>query len=66
MSCYGCKHLRCDQGDRWTPDYYYCDLDMDEEECEEYCEVEIVNEEWERHDAQLQGFDWREARGDYD
>ena len=69
-NCNDCVHLKVDKGDRWTPDTYYCELDLDEEDCEEYKYFDYlqyqIDEENRKHDAKLQGFDWREARGDYD
>jgi len=68
--CDNCEHMKCEKGDRWTPDEYYCELDMEEENCDEYKYFDAlqyqIDEENRRYDAKLQGWDWREARGDYD
>ena len=69
-NCNECKHLKVDKGDRWTPTTYYCELDLEEEGCEEYEYFDYLqyleDEENRKHDAKLRGWDWREERGDYD
>lgn len=69
-NCNECKHLKVDKGDRWTPTTYYCELDLEEESCEQYEYFDYLqyleDEENRKHDAKLQGWDWREERGDYD
>lgn len=67
MKCEGCRYLMCDEGDRWTPTTFYCELDLDEDDCEEYIEEEYVNEEWERHDYQLRDYEyWKVKAGEDD
>ena len=70
MSCWDCKHHKGEKGDRWTPACYYCELGFDEDDCEGYEYFDYlqyqIDEENRKHDAKLQGWDWREARGDYD
>lgn len=69
-NCMTCEHLRCDPGDAWTPTTYYCDWCEDEEDCKYYefhdYEQEAYEDWTRKQDAPLQGWDWREARGDYD
>lgn len=68
--CMNCKHIQCDPGDRWSPTQYFCEMGEYEDDCPYYQYhdylFEAEQEENRRYDAKLQGWDWREARGDYD
>ena len=70
--CDECIHQKGEAGDFWSPPSCWCELDLEDEngDCEEYEYFNYLayqQEEYDRkHDAQLRGFDWREARGDYD
>ena len=61
MKCDDCKHLRCTKGDRWTPDEWYCELDLDEDTCEQYSEIDYQDELDKDYDAKLR---WEESRID--
>lgn len=53
MKCEDCKHLRCEKGDRWTPDEWYCDIDQDEETCEEHSYIDYQDELDKDYDLRL-------------
>lgn len=56
MKCEDCRHLRCEKGDRWTPDEWYCDLDLyneEEDTCDKYSEIDYQDELDKDYDLRL-------------
>jgi len=63
MGCIWMKWDECTFSD-WEDEEV--DAIDDCEKCPHFKEYFPENEEYAKHDAQLRGWDWREARGDYD
>ena len=66
MGCIWMKWDECTFAD-WGDEEDADDIDScDVYHCPHFEEYFPENEEYAKHDAQLRGWDWREARGDYD
>lgn len=61
MKCDDCIHLKCEKGDRWIPTMYECELDHDEEDCEDYSYYDYQDELDADYDRKLK---WEEVGKD--